>query len=88
MTRHIAGETLLVPVHAGAAALERIYLLNRVAAFLWEQLDGRRGLAELVALVGSHFAIADPTRVEADVRQFLGELERRGLARPVASEAA
>lgn len=87
MTRHIAGETLLVPVHAGAATLERIYLLNRVAAFLWDQLNGRRGLAELVELVRSHFGVSDPTRVEADVRQFLDDLERRGLARPLAEEA-
>lgn len=43
--REIAGETLLVPVRGRLAQLHRIFVLNDVGAFIWEQIDGKRRLA-------------------------------------------
>jgi hypothetical protein len=84
VSRTIAGETLLVPVKKRVAAFDRIYVLNKVAAFLWTQLDGRRTRAELEALVRSRFAVPAERDLQGDVERFLGELVQRGLAAPAA----
>jgi hypothetical protein len=82
VARSVGGETVLVPIQDRALACEHVYLLNKVAAFLWSQLDGERGVAELSELVSGRFDVDAGQDVDADVRRFLDELERRGLARP------
>lgn len=52
--------------------------LGPVAIFVWERLDGRRTLPELVAAVRGAFAEVPP-EVEGQIRGFLEHLERRGL---------
>ncbi|OPX33795.1 MAG: hypothetical protein B1H12_11235 [Desulfobacteraceae bacterium 4484_190.2] len=44
VTRQVAGETLLVPIYGDLANMERIFSLDPVAAFIWEQLDGEKSL--------------------------------------------
>ena len=79
VSRTIAGETLLVPVGARAVALDRIFLLNKVGAFLWPHLDGTRTRAQLISLVGEKFAVPEGRDVGADVDKFLAALDERGL---------
>ncbi len=73
-------ETVLVPVRSSVADFERVFLLNRVAGFLWQQLDGTRDRDALVALVREKFAVPDGHDVGADVDRFLREALERGLA--------
>ena len=40
VSRTIAGETVLVPIHSRAEELG-LFTLNPVASFIWERLDGR-----------------------------------------------
>jgi hypothetical protein len=80
VSRTVAGETLLVPVKSGTAALDYIFLLNKVGAFLWQQLDGKRGRDELCRLLRERFAVPEGHDVGVDVDQFLAALEARGLA--------
>jgi hypothetical protein len=79
IARHINGETVLVPTRADVASFENIYLLSRVGAFLWQQLDGTRGRDELCRLVRARYAVPTDRDVASDVDLFLGELSRRGL---------
>jgi hypothetical protein len=80
VARTVAGETLLVPVRQGVAPMDNIYLLNPVAAFLWQHLDGRRDMASLCELVRGRFAVPAERDLRADVAHFLEQLQTRGLA--------
>jgi hypothetical protein len=79
VSRTIAGETLLVPVGERAAGLDTIFLLNKVGAFVWQQLDGKRTRDELCQLVRSRFAVPEGRDLSADVDRFLAALSARGL---------
>jgi hypothetical protein len=79
VTRNVGGEIILVPTLRGVAQMNSIYLLSRVGAFLWENLDGTRDRDELCRLVQERYQVPADCDVAADVDTFLGELERRGL---------
>ena len=46
--RWVAGEFVVVPLRDRAADLDAIYNLSRVAAYIWERLDGRTPGQEVV----------------------------------------
>ena len=78
--RQIAGETLLVPIRGELALLDRIFALNPVAAFIWEQLDGRRSAGDIRQGVLAKFEVA-PEAAEADIREFIEALRQANLIR-------
>src|SRR5262245_39068460 len=79
IARHVGGETVLVPTRIDVADFKSVYLLSRVGAFLWQQLDGTRDRDELCRLVRDRYAVPPERDVAADVDHFLAELSRRGL---------
>ena len=81
VTRSIAGETLIVPVRGRVADLDAIYNLGGVASFIWEHIDGRATLKQIVQGVCAEFDIV-PEIAEADALQFIADLQRAGLIEP------
>ncbi len=81
--RRIAGESFLIPVVGTPVDLENIFVLNPLADYIWERLDGERTLAAIVAGIAAEFAVA-PEQAEADASEFIGQLLERGLAEKVA----
>jgi hypothetical protein len=79
IARHVGGETVLVPTRVEVADFKNVYLLSKVGAFLWQQLDGTRDRDELCRLVRDRYAVPGDRDVGADVDTFLAELTRRGL---------
>lgn len=77
VSRNIAGEMILVPIRNNVGDLQCIYSLNEVGAFIWEHIDGKSTVAELVSVVRGEFD-ASPEQVESDVQQFLAQLESVG----------
>lgn len=78
--RQIAGETLLVPIRGQLALLDRIFALNPVAAFIWEQLDGRRSLGDIRQGILEKFDVP-PETAEGDLREFIDVLRQANLIR-------
>jgi hypothetical protein len=76
--RRIAGETLLVPIRGQMALLDRIFALNPVAAFIWEQLDGHRSLGDIRQGILEKFEV-EPETAEADLREFIDALRQANL---------
>ena len=74
--RRIGDEYVLVPLAGRGADLDSILNLNRVGAFIWEQLDGRRTGRAVVAALVARFEV-DPAQAETDYLDFLTKL--RGL---------
>ncbi len=78
VVREIAGEVLLVPVRGKLAQLQRIFVLNPVGAYIWQQLDGERDLEAIRQGIVESFEVAS-TDAETDLLEYLGELEEAGL---------
>jgi hypothetical protein len=78
VARNIAGETILVPVRGRKGDLEAIYNLNEVAGYIWNRIDGRTSVRELIDGVCSEFDVT-PERAEADTREFVAALQEAGL---------
>jgi hypothetical protein len=83
VSRRIAGELLLVPISGDLANMQRIFTLTPVAEFIWEKLDGRMNLNEILRDVLDRFEVSEE-QAEADIKEFVAELLKEGLAREVA----
>ena len=78
VTRHIAGETLIVPVTGHVVDLESIYVLNPVGSRIWDLLEAPTTPAQIADAIISEFSVT-PERASQDVREFLDALDSRGL---------
>jgi len=78
VTRQIAGETLLVPIRSQLADMRRIFALNSSAEFIWNNLDGKQNLAEILEGMGRYFDV-QKEQAGADLRDFIGQLKEAGI---------
>ncbi len=76
--RKIGDETLLVPVTGKLAELDKIFLIEGIGDFLWDELENRSA-EELIADVTSRYDVARDV-AEQDVWRFLMMLKEHGLA--------
>ncbi len=78
VTRDVAGETILVPIRGKLAELQRIFSLNPVAEYIWQELDGKRSVEEIRDDVLANFAV-EKEQADREIDQFLKELLEAGL---------
>jgi hypothetical protein len=79
--RRIGDEFVLVPLVGRGADIDSILNLNRVGAFIWEQLDGRRPGSEIVDALVQRFEVERPRAAE-DYQDFLSRLRGLGAVVP------
>ncbi len=78
VARKIAGEMLLVPVHGNMANMQRIFILNPVAEYIWEQLDGQKSLDDIHKGLLDEFDV-EQQQADTDVKEFVNELQEAEL---------
>lgn len=79
VAREIEGELIIVPLVAGIGDLEdELYTLNETGKAIWDRLDGRATLADVVAALTEEYE-ARPGEIERDVRGLVEELVRRNM---------
>ena len=78
VTRDVAGETILVPIRGKLAELQRIFSLNPVAEYIWQELDGKRSVEEIRNDVLANFAV-EKEQAGREIDQFVKELLEAGL---------
>jgi hypothetical protein len=72
--RAIAEQSLLVPVQGGLVDLQQIYALHGVGDHVWQHLDGKKTLDEILTTVLERYEVsADEAR--ADIGAFVAALE-------------
>lgn len=86
VTRQVAGETLIVPVTGRMADLESIFVLNPVAARIWQLLQSPITVAAIAGALAHEFDVTVET-ARADADAFVAQLSERGLVQPVRPEA-
>lgn len=74
VARNIAGEVILVPIRSNVGDLDSIYTLNETAAFVWEQFDGVRTLADVVEALVAEFDV-EAEQAAQDVLDLAAQLE-------------
>jgi hypothetical protein len=73
VSRRIVDELILVPIRQNVAEMEALYTLNEVGARVYELIDGKRPVREIVDAIVTEFDVAFET-AEADVREFISQL--------------
>ena len=70
-----------MPLVAGIGDMEdELFTLNDTGKAIWDQLDGKRSLAGVVAAIEAEFEQAEDGAIERDVLGLVAELvERRML---------
>ena len=76
--RRIANESFLIPVCGQPVDLQKIFILNSMADFIWQQLDGEHSLAELLTAIVGHFAV-EREQARLDMLEFIGQLQEQNL---------
>jgi len=76
--RQIAGEAFLIPICGQPVDLQKIFILNPVADFVWQQLGQEHTLAQLQEAVVGHFAV-EPLQARKDLEEFVGRLLEQSL---------
>ena len=82
VSRKIADEFILVPIRPKAGDLESIYTMNEVASRIWELLDGEERVEGIRDAIVEEFEVS-PEEAEADLVEFLQQLEQVGAVRAV-----
>ena len=81
VSREIAGETIIVPIRGRVGDLDSIYTLNEVGASIWNLIDGRTTVSQIVeAICGAFEVTAEEAR--KDALEFLETLKQANLIRP------
>ncbi len=76
--REIAGETILVPIKGKLADMQRIFAVDDVAEYIWQQLDGERKVADIRNGVMDLYDVGRE-QARADVLDFIEELKEADL---------
>lgn len=85
--RKLGDAYVVVAVDDRGADLDSVLRLNRVAAFVWERLDGEATGTELVDAVVARFDV-ERERAAADYLELVAALVERGAVVPAGGPAA
>jgi hypothetical protein len=72
VSREIAGEYFLVPIRGRLADMQKIFTLNPVAEYIWQELDNKN-LNDICNGVVSAFEVGKE-QAESDIKEFISEL--------------
>jgi hypothetical protein len=73
VTRKTGNEYVLVPVTNNIADMNSVYTLNDTGAFIWEQIDGKKTVGEIIDALTSEYDIDKETAIK-DVLEFVSEM--------------
>ena len=78
VARDLAGEKVIIPVRGKVGDLGSIYTLNSVANDVWNLLDGKRRLCDVVNQLQQEYEV-DPQTLALDVQNLVRDLQQEGL---------
>jgi len=75
VTRKTGSEYVLVPIANNIADMNSVYTLNETGAFIWEQIDGKKNVEEIISAVTEEYDI-DNEIASADVFSFINDMRK------------
>jgi hypothetical protein len=80
--RKFADEYVLVLMNAKPDPILKIYTLNHMGAFVWNQIDGKTNYKEIINDITTEFEVSDDI-AEKDLMEFLDQMKRIGIIKPI-----
>ena len=75
VTRKTGNEYVLVPITNNIADMNSVYTLNETGAFIWELIDGKRNVEEIITEMITDYDI-DKKSAEEDVFSFIENMSK------------
>jgi hypothetical protein len=75
VTRKTGNEYVLVPITNNIADMNSVYTLNETGAFIWEHIDGKRSVEEIIDELTNEYNI-DKQNAESDVLTFIDNMSK------------
>jgi methyltransferase-like protein len=75
VTRKTGDEYVLVPVANNIADMDSVYTLNETGAFIWELIDGKKSVEDLIEAVIKEYDV-DSITATTDVFSFINNLHK------------
>ena len=75
VTRKTGNEYVLVPITNNIADMNSVYTLNETGAFIWEQIDGKNSVEEIINALTAEYDIDNKTASE-DVFSFIDNMSK------------
>jgi hypothetical protein len=79
VAREIEGQVIIVPLVSGVGNLnENIYTLNETSQRVWNYLDGKKSLADIIVKLANEYD-APLERIKNDVRDLIIDFMKKGM---------
>jgi hypothetical protein len=79
VAREIEGELIIIPLTSGIGDIgDEIYTLNETGRAIWQALDGKKSLQEVITSLEADYEAKDDA-IEMDVQGLVAELLRRKM---------
>jgi hypothetical protein len=75
VTKKTGNEYVLVPITNNIADMNSVYTLNESGAFIWEHIDGKRNIGEIINAMTKEYDI-DFENAEKDMFAFIENMNR------------
>jgi hypothetical protein len=75
VTRKTGNEYVLVPVTNNIADMNSVYTLNETGAFIWEHINGKRSIEEIIGALITEYDIDNDTALK-DIFSFIDNMNK------------
>lgn len=75
VTRKTGNEYVLVPITNNIADMNSVYTLNETGAFIWDQINGKRSVEEIISALITEYDIDEKTASE-DLFSFIENMNK------------
>jgi hypothetical protein len=75
VTRKTGNEYVLVPIANNIADMNSVYTLNETGAFIWEHINGKRSIEEIISTLTTEYEIDNKTASE-DMFSFIDNMSK------------
>lgn len=75
VTRKAGNEYVLVPVTNNIADMNSVFTLNETGAFIWEQIDGKNNISDIIEKLTAEFDTDNDTAAK-DVLSFMDDMKK------------
>jgi hypothetical protein len=75
VSRKTGNEYVLVPITNNIADMDSVYTLNETGAFIWEQINGKRSVEDIIIALTNEYE-TDTVNAEKDVLSFISDLRK------------
>ncbi len=76
--KSIGDEMVLVPLSNNVADMNKVYTLNEVGAFLYNNIDGHKNIKELTSELIEKYDVTDEVALK-DINSFINDMVNKGV---------